>query len=98
MNKKEIRNKKKLKKRKKFKISRVTIYTISIIIALFIVWQLVLVPMLVGPITAPTVAQIPVVKRGDIKFVDDQLSKRVLNNVPSLIPPKNDIGKKNPFE
>ncbi len=96
--KKEIKNKKKIKRRKKFKISKVTIYTISIIIVLFIVWQLVIVPMLVGPITVPPIAQIPGVKRGDIDFVNDQLSKRVLKNVPSLVPPKSDIGKKDPFE
>ena len=95
---KEIKNKKKLSKRRKFKISKSTIYTIAIIIAIFLIWQFIVVPMLIGTIEIPPVGHIPEVKRGDVKFVDNQLSERVLKNVPSLIPPKEDIGKKNPFE
>jgi signal peptidase I len=94
---KEIKNKKKLRKRK-FKISKSTIYTIAIIIAIFLIWQFIVVPMLIGSISMPPVGHIPEVKRVDIKFVDNQLSERVLKNVPSLTPPKEDIGKKNPFE
>jgi len=53
---------------------------------------------MVGQITIPPVGQIPQIKRGDVKFVDEQLTKRTLKNVPSLVPPPSEIGKKNPFE
>ncbi len=95
-NKKNLK-KKKLRKKKAI-ISKSTMYTIAIIIAIFVVWQVILLPRMIGSIRIPPVGHIPVVKRGDIKFVDGQLSKRVLTNVPSLTPPVNDIGKKNPFE
>ncbi len=96
---KEIKKKKKnVRKRKKVKISRSTLYAIGILIVLFILWQLVLVPLIVGNISTPPVGQIPPIKRGDIKFVNEQISKRTLKNIPSLVPPKTDLGKKNPFE
>ncbi|GEM_PF-1642427 len=99
MNKKDdVKQTKKKTKRRKIRISSSTLYTIIIIIALFAIWQWVLVPMLIGNIEVPPVGQIPPVKRGDIKFVDQQISKRVLKNVPSLVPPKEDIGKENPFD
>ncbi len=93
-----VKQAKKKTKRRKIRISSSTLYTIIIIIALFAIWQWVLVPMLIGNIEVPPVGQIPPVKRGDIKFVDQQISKRVLKNVPSLVPPKEDIGKENPFD
>ena len=93
-----VKQTKKKTKRRKIRISSSTLYTIIIIIVLFAIWQWVLVPMLIGNIEVPPVGQIPPVKRGDIKFVDQQISKRVLKNVPSLVPPKEDIGKKNPFD
>ncbi len=95
---KDIKQAKKKAKRRKIKISKSTLYTIIIIIVLFAIWQWFLVPMLIGNIEVPPVGQIPPVKRGDVKFVDQQISKRVLKNVPSLVPPKEDIGKENPFD
>ncbi len=90
--------KKKKLKRKRIKISRSTIYAILIIIAIFLIWQFLAVPMMIGNISNPPVGQIPPIKRGDVKFVDSQISKRVLKNVPPLVPPKTELGKKNPFE
>ncbi len=96
--KKEQSKKKKSIKKKKVKISKTTLYTIAIIVVLFVIWQLVLIPLIVGNISTPPMGQIPPIKRGDVKFVNEQISKRVLPNVPSLVPPKTDLGKKNPFE
>jgi len=93
-----VEKKKKIRKPRKFKISKFTIVTLVIVILLFIIWQLLLVPYMVGQITVPPVGQIPPIKRGDVKFVDEQLTKRTLKNVPSLVPPPAEIGKKNPFE
>ncbi len=95
---KDQSKRKKVVKKKKIKISKTTLYAIGIIVVLFIVWQLVLIPLIVGNISTPPVGQIPPVKRGDVKFVNEQISKRVLNNIPSLVPPQTDLGKKNPFE
>ncbi len=95
--------KKKLKKikkprRKRIIISKSTIYTIAIILLIFVVWQFVILPKMVGSIRTAPIGHIPELKRGDTKFVDEQLSKRILTNIPSLTPPKEDIGKKDPFE
>ncbi len=96
---KEKNSKKKKKvKRKKIKISKATVYTVLIIVAIFLIWQFLAVPMMIGNISSPPVGQIPPIKRGDVKFVDSQISKRVLKDVPSLVPPKTELGKKNPFE
>ncbi len=96
-NKKNLQ-KKKTKKLRKIKVSKFTIVTLVMVILLFAIWQLLFVPYMVGQITVPPVGQIPQIKRGDVKFVDEQLTKRTLKNVPSLVPPPSEIGKKNPFE
>ncbi len=96
-NKKNLQ-KKKTKKPRKIKVSKFTIVTLVMVILLFVIWQLLFVPYMVGQITVPPVGQIPQIKRGDVKFVDEQLAKRTLKNVPSLVPPPSEIGKKNPFE
>ncbi len=98
MDENEKQIKKKVIKKRKIRISKFTLYAIAVLVALFIVWQFVIVPMIVGNINTPPVGQIPVLKRGDVKFVDQQLSKRVLKNIPSLVPPKEDLGKENPFQ
>lgn len=92
------KKKKKVRKPRKIKISKLTIVTLIVVILLFAVWQLLFIPYMVGQITIPPVGQIPQIKRGDVKFVDEQVTKRTLKNVPSLIPPPSEIGKKNPFE
>ena len=98
-NKKDIKKKrKKARKSRKLKISKLTLVTLIVVVLLFVGWQLLFVPYMVGQITVPPVGQIPQIKRGDVKFVDEQLSKRTLKNVPSLAPPPGEIGKKNPFE
>ncbi len=97
-NNKKSMQKKKTKKPRKIKVSKFTIVTLIMVILLFIIWQLLFVPYMVGHITIPPVGQIPQIKRGDVKFVDEQLTKRTLKNVPSLVPPPGEIGKKNPFE
>jgi fatty acid desaturase len=93
----KVKIKKKIKKRK-IKISKFTIVTVVAIIVLFAIWQLLFIPYMVGQITIPPVGQIPPLKHGDEKFIEEQLSKRVLKNIPSLTPPAEEIGKKNPFE
>ena len=98
-NKENIQKKRrKVRKPRKIKISKLTIVTLAIVILLFVGWQLLFVPYMVEQITVPPVGQIPRIKRGDIKFIDAQLTKRTLKNVPSLIPPSSEIGKENPFE
>jgi len=89
---------KKTRKPRKIKVSKFTIATLVIVILLFVIWELLFIPYMVGQITVPPVGQIPPIKRGDVKFVDEQLTKRTLKNVPSLIPPPSEIGKENPFE
>lgn len=92
------KKKKKVRKPRRIKISKLTIVTLIVVILLFAVWQLLFIPYMVGQITIPPVGQIPQIKRGDVKFVDEQVTKRTLKNVPSLIPPPSEIGKENPFE
>jgi hypothetical protein len=85
----------KKKTKKPFRISRGTIITIIVIIAVFIGWNLML-PRLFKVEEIVNVT-LPSVKRGNIEFVDNQVQNRALT-VPPLTAPQTDIGKPNPFE
>lgn len=91
----DIKKDTKKKTKKPFRISRGTIITIIVIIAVFIGWNLML-PRLFKVEEIVNVT-LPSVKRGNIEFVDNQVQNRTLT-VPPLTAPQTDIGKQNPFE
>jgi hypothetical protein len=85
------------KKKTKLNISRGTIIAILIIIAVFAVWNFVLMPRIFVTKKVHMPAEIPTVKRGNIVFIDNEVKVRQMT-VPTLIAPKDAIGKPNPFE
>jgi len=91
----DIKKDTKKKTKKPFRISRGTIITIIVIIAVFIGWNLML-PRLFKVEEIVNVT-LPSVKRGNVEFVDNQVQNRTLT-VPPLTAPQTDIGKQNPFE
>jgi hypothetical protein len=84
-------------KKKSFKISRGTIITVIVLLAIFAIINFIAFPMLFKIETPQNQAQLPIIKRGDVQFVDAETAKRALV-VPPLIAPDNAIGKTNPFE
>lgn len=87
--------KKDVKTKKPFRISKETIIIVIIILIVFVGWNLLL-PRLFKVEEVRNVS-LPQVKRGNVEFVDKQIESRKLD-VPTLIPPENNIGKQNPFE
>lgn len=84
-------------KKSSFKISKGTIITVVFLLAVFAIINFIALPMLFKTEAPQNRAQLPVIKRGDIEFVDAEAAKRTLV-VPPLIAPDNAIGKTNPFE
>jgi hypothetical protein len=85
------------KKKAKLNISKGTIIAILIIIALFAVWNFILMPKIFETKKVHMPAEIPTVKRGNITFINEEIQKRQMT-VPTLIAPENTLGKPNPFE
>ncbi len=86
-----------IKRSFKRNISNGTIITILIIFALFAIWNFYLLPKIFEPKKIHMPAEIPVVKRGNIAFINTEIEKRQMT-VPALIAPKDALGKPNPFE
>ncbi|MGB9695309.1 MAG: hypothetical protein ACPLZB_04925 [Caldisericaceae bacterium] len=84
-------------KKRNFKISTGTIITIVVLIAIFAIINFVVFPMVFKTESPQNVVQLPIIKRGDVEFVDQEVAKRTLV-VPPLVAPENAIGKANPFE
>ncbi len=87
----------KQRKKSNFKISKGTIYTILILVAIFALLNFVVFPIMFRTATIHNEAQLPIIKRGNIPFVDSEVERRYLE-VPPLVAPADKLGKQNPFE
>jgi len=84
------------KKKKKIHISKSTVVIIIVLIVAFAGWYMFLYKSLETQINTKNV-NLPVIKRGNIELINEQIENRKLD-VPPLTPSPADIGKDNIFE